>query len=60
MSEQNQDITHLRQRLAHSNVIVDATHRFTSTLDSDEIRLALFEAVFQVVGAQQIALHLIN
>ncbi|MCP5099464.1 MAG: GAF domain-containing protein, partial [Chloroflexi bacterium] len=60
MSQQKQDITHLRQRLAQSNIIVDATRRFASTLDSSEIKLALFEAVFQIAGAQQIALHLVR
>ncbi len=60
MSENKQDITQLRQRLAQSTIIVDATRRFTSTLDFDEIRLALFEAASQIVGAQQIVLHLLN
>ncbi|MCP4427585.1 MAG: GAF domain-containing protein [Chloroflexi bacterium] len=60
MSQQKQDIIHLRQRLAQSNVLVDATRRFASTLDSSEIKLALFEAIFQIAGAQQIALHLVR
>ena len=58
MVKQEQDIRLLRQRLAQSNIIVDATRRFAATLNLAEVRQALFEAAFQVVGSQQIALHI--
>lgn len=47
MAKQDQDITLLRQRLAQSNIIVDATRRFAATLNPTEVQQALLSLLFR-------------